>query len=100
MDRIAMMQTIAPPICCDCAARRSGLPTFEDHHPLGAANNPLTIPLRLSTHRFFSDRQYDWPVGVIDNPTGSGSARRAALRYALTDLTAYFAIRTGCRHAA
>jgi len=95
-----MMQTMAPPICCDCEARRSGLRGFEDHHPLGAANDPLTIPLRLSTHRFFSDRQYDWPVGVIDNATGSDSVRGVALRYALTDLTAYFVIRTGCRHAA
>ena len=69
-DRIAMMQTPEPPICCDCSARRRALPTFEKHHPLGAANDPLTIPLRLSTHRFFSDRQYDWPVGVIDNATG------------------------------
>jgi hypothetical protein len=99
-DRIVMMQTSEPPICCDCAARRSGQATVQDHHPLGAANDPLTIPLRLSTHRFFSDRQYDWPVGVIDNPGGSESVRRVALRYALTDLTAYFAIRTGWRHAA
>jgi hypothetical protein len=86
-----MVQTADPPICCDCEARRSGLPTFEEHHPLGKANDPLTIPLRLSTHRFFTDHQYDWPPGVLDNPTASESARAAALRYAVVDLTAYFA---------
>jgi hypothetical protein len=95
-----MVQTSDPPICCDCEARRSGLPGFEDHHPLGKVNDPWTIPLRLSTHRFFTDRQYDWPAGVLDNPTGSEPVRGAALRVALTDLTAYFAARMDYRRAA
>ena len=99
-DRIAMVQTSEPPICCDCEASRSGRLAIEEHHPLGAANDPLAVPLRLSVHRFFSDRQYDWPPSVLDNPKCTESARAQALRCALTDLTAYFALRVGCRHAA
>ena len=95
-----MLQTSDPAICCDCEARRLGATMIEDHHPLGEANDRLTIPLRLSTHRFFTDRQYDWDQGALDNPTGSWAVRAVALRYAVTDFTAYFAIRAGCRHAA
>jgi hypothetical protein len=94
------MQTIRPIICCGCHATRKGLPLIEKHHPLGDANDPATVPLRRSTHRFFTDRQNDWPPGVLDNLSRSPQVRAVALRCALVDLTAFFADRLGLQHAA
>lgn len=94
------MQSIQPVICCDCHAIRNGRPLIENHHPMGAANDPAAVPLRRSTHRFFTDRQNDWPPGVLDNLSHSPEVRAVALRCALVDLTAYFVDRLGLQDAA
>jgi hypothetical protein len=38
-----------------------GRSPIEDHHVLGRANDPITIPVPGNLHRQLSDRQRDWP---------------------------------------
>jgi hypothetical protein len=78
-------------LCCDCDAALAGSTPIELHHPLGEANDPATISLRLSTHRFFSDRQHDWPDATLTSPRACPKLRRAAALRALADINAYFA---------
>lgn len=46
--------------------------TDDEHHPAGAANNPMTIPMPVNDHRAeLSVAQSDWPKRTLENHNGS-----------------------------
>ena len=79
-----------PEVPIDAEAQLS-LPGIELHHPLGRANDRAAIPLDLATHRWFSDRQWDWPQRTLKNPAHCPRLRRAAALRAWLDIGRYFA---------
>jgi hypothetical protein len=89
-DASVLVSKTRPQLCLDCLAVAQHRSPIEQHHPLGRANDPATIPLRASVHRFFSDRQIDWGAQTLENVTGCGRLRRAAGLRVLTDINAYF----------
>jgi hypothetical protein len=90
-DTIALLPRTKPLRCADCDTKRRGRKWTEDHHPSGEANNPdETFPVRLSTHRFFTDRQEDWPTETLTNPAGCPIIREASMLRAFLDNLAFF----------
>jgi hypothetical protein len=61
-----------PLVCAECDRRREYRTTRDDHHIAGAANNPITIAIRVNDHRaVLSTAQYSWPPKTLQNPDGS-----------------------------
>jgi Zn ribbon nucleic-acid-binding protein len=89
-DSLALLPETKPVRCVDCHAKRRRQKRTQDHHPLGRANNPdETFPVRLSTHRFLTDRQEDWPTETLTNPAGCPIVRKAAALRAFVDNLAF-----------
>lgn len=79
-----------PLLCADCHALTRRRSSVEGQHPLGIANDPATIPLRASTHRYFTARQHGWDQDTLKNPPGCLRLREAAALLALVDINAFF----------
>jgi hypothetical protein len=52
---------------------------YDDHHPAGKANSPVTVPIQTNDHRaVLSPGQYEWPqetwVNLSGSPLLSGAA--------------------------
>jgi hypothetical protein len=52
---------------------------YDDHHPAGKGNSPVTVPIQTNDHRaVLSPRQYEWPqetwVNLSGSPLLSGAA--------------------------
>jgi hypothetical protein len=88
-DPLALLRETSPLLCVDCDALAQGLAWFELHHPIGDANDPATIALRPSTHRYFTERQRGWHSVTLSNPRGSARLRQAAALRALADIHAF-----------
>lgn len=43
---------------------------MDRHHIAGENNSPLTISIPANLHRLLSERQYDWPRRMLENPDG------------------------------
>ncbi len=54
-------------LCYECRCSEAGRATVEDHHVMGKANDPATIPVPGNAHRWLSDAQLDWPPGLRQN---------------------------------
>lgn len=78
-----------PLLCADCHASARGRSVIEAQHPLGIANDPATVPLRASTHRYFTARQHGWNQDTLKNPRGCRRLRDAAALLALADINAF-----------
>ena len=44
----------------------------------GKANSRVVVEVPIKTHRTFSEAQYEWPPGVLENPDGSPLLAAAA----------------------
>lgn len=67
-DAIALTKASNDVLCYECQCRHKDKATTEEHHHLGRAVDPATIPVPGNIHRELSDRQYDWPHEVRTNP--------------------------------
>ena len=64
--------------------------TDDEHHPAGAANNPMTMPVPVNDHRAeLSVAQADWPKQTLENPEGSPLLARAACIRGYSDTNVY-----------
>lgn len=77
---LALIPGSGPKICAQCQREQLGRSPSDDHHPAGAANDPITIPIPANDHREqLSPQQYEWPPKTWANPSGSpiraGAAR-------------------------
>ena len=54
-------------LCYECQNLEYGRPPVEDHHILGRANDPATVPVPGNLHRQLSDRQLDWADTLKSN---------------------------------
>ncbi len=67
-DTTALTNTNGQVLCYECQSVRHGRPTVEDHHILGKANDPATVPVPGNLHRSLSDARYDWRTDLRTNP--------------------------------
>jgi hypothetical protein len=68
-DTAALTKTKNTPILCyECRCHTCGRSGLEQHHHLGRAVDPATIPAPGNIHRDLSERQRQWPQEVRDNP--------------------------------
>jgi hypothetical protein len=72
-------------LCYERAQARDRKPTVEQHHPLGAANDPTTVGMPGNPHRNLSDQQLDWPDEVRHNEHRNPLWWIAGIFYALRD---------------
>jgi ribosomal protein S14 len=64
---LALIRGSNPTICANCQREEVGKSPFDDHHPAGRANHPLTVPVAVNDHRCLTDAQYDWPSNTYEN---------------------------------
>ena len=67
-DPAALTKSDGRVVCYECRCAELGKATVEEHHHLGRAVDPSTVPVPGNLHRDLSDRQYDWPTPVRENP--------------------------------
>jgi hypothetical protein len=69
---LALIPGSKPTICANCQREAFGKSPFDDHHPAGQANHPVTTPIPVNDHRaVLSPAQYEWPPETWENPAGS-----------------------------
>jgi len=71
--------------CYECHRNAGQKTTVEQHHHLGRAVDPATVPVTGNVHRDLSDRQYDWPPAVRRNPHRDPLLWLAAALFGLRD---------------
>jgi hypothetical protein len=87
-------------ICAACDRFARGKTTFDNHHPAGEANSPITIPAPVNDHRAsLSPAQYDWPKATLENPTGSPLLARAGCIRGFVDTNGYLVEKLLLPHA-
>jgi hypothetical protein len=59
---------------------------MERHHIAGENNNRLTISIPANLHRVLSERQYDWPQRMLENPEGNSLIEIAGMLQGLIDV--------------
>ena len=90
----ALVAGATPTICAECDRKRKGRSTVDKHHVAGRANDPTTIPIPRNDHvADLTERQHDWPLETLENPTGDPLRRAAACVRGLRD-TLYYLIDT------
>jgi hypothetical protein len=77
-------------LCVRCRRSQTDRPTWDWHHPLGAANAPVALATDVNLHALFSDRQHDWPTDTLTNPRESPYRRYAAAIRATLDFVAVY----------
>ena len=88
-DPLDLLPETKPRVCADCGPVGGPKPSRQEHHPFGDANDPVTFSFRPSSHRFFTDRQEDWPTETLTNPDGCPTLRRAAALRSFGDTIAF-----------
>lgn len=69
---LALIPRSNPVICAACQREKNGKTVFDNHHPAGRANSPVTTPIHTNDHRtFLSPKQYKWPRETWENREGS-----------------------------
>ena len=80
-----------PLLCEECRRKAKGTNTLDQHHPLGRANSPFTIPIPANDHRAnLSTAQGDWPKATLENRDGCPFLRDAAAVRGFLDADDYF----------
>lgn len=77
-NALALMRVGDSMLCFECRARLEGKSPFDDHHPMGRHNDPLTVRLPTNDHRIVSDMQIDWPAQTLRNPEQSPLRKASA----------------------
>ena len=67
-DPTALTRSGDTVLCYECQRSDKGRRNVEDHHILGRANDPATVPVPGNLHRQLSDSQHDWLGGLRTNP--------------------------------
>jgi hypothetical protein len=76
---LALVPGSRPTICAACQRRKKGQSAFDNHHPAGQVNNPVTVTVNTNDHRAsLTPKQYNWPKETFENPTGSPLRANAA----------------------
>jgi hypothetical protein len=79
-------------ICARCMRLERGMSVFDQHHPAGRANHPLTVAIPVNDHMaILSEAQYDWPRSARENPDGSPLLAVAACIRGFIDMMIYLA---------
>jgi hypothetical protein len=77
-------------MCAECARKKQGKTTMDNHHIAGAANDPATIPIPVNDHRaILSEAQHDWPPPTLRNSLGSPMLRAAGCIRGFVDTVRY-----------
>jgi hypothetical protein len=84
-DATALTKTGGEMLCYECQCLSQSRATLEQHHHLGRAVDPATVPVPGNVHRDLSDRQYDWPAAVRTNPQRDPLLWLAAALFGLRD---------------
>jgi hypothetical protein len=86
----ALITNSKPLICANCQRKNGGQNIMDDHHPAGAANSPVTIPVPVNDHRAeLSTAQYDWPRNTLENPNADDLLKIAASLRGFIDTQQY-----------
>lgn len=86
----ALIPDSEPPICAKCDREKNKRRTFDDHHPFGKANSPVTISIPVNDHRGrLTVAQYDWPAKTLKNEDGSPLLTAAAMIRGFADIFLY-----------
>jgi hypothetical protein len=76
---LALIPGSEPTICAACHRGKRGHSEFDNHHPAGRANHPVTVPIWVNDHRAeLSPAQYDWGARTFENVDGNPLLRGAA----------------------
>lgn len=79
-----------PPTCAKCDRGKKKRRTFDDHHPFGKANSPITISIPVNDHRgMLTVAQHDWPAKTLENEEGSPLLTAAAMIRGFADIFLY-----------
>jgi hypothetical protein len=69
-ETFALIEGREPATCVECDRVKRGEGIMYRHHIAGRNNSPLTISIPANLHRLLSERQYDWPRRMLENPDG------------------------------
>jgi hypothetical protein len=96
----ALIPDSDPVVCAACDRAARGKSVWDNHHPAGRANSPITIPAPVNDHRAeLSPAQYDWPKATLENCDGSPLLARAACARGFADTNAYLVEKLLLPHA-
>jgi hypothetical protein len=85
-ETFALIEGREPATCVECDRLKRGESVMDRHHIAGRNNSPLTISIPANLHRLLSERQYDWPQGMLENPDRHALIRIAAMLQGFIDL--------------
>ena len=63
----ALTATTDAPVCYECRRVAQGASRYEQHHPLGRAVDPRTVPMPGNAHRIVDALKAAWPPEVRQN---------------------------------
>jgi hypothetical protein len=76
---LALIPGSDPVICSACQREKNDRSPFDNHHPAGKANSPITTQIHTNEHRVvLSPKQYEWPEETWENRKGSPLRASAA----------------------
>jgi hypothetical protein len=88
---LALIPGSKPVICAACQREKSGMSPYDDHHPAGKANSPVTVPVLTNDHRAeLSPQQYEWPPETWQNPSSSPLRAHAGFVRGYCETNEYF----------
>jgi hypothetical protein len=85
-ETFALIEGRRPATCVECDRLKRGKSIMDRHHIAGKNNNPLTISIPANLHRVLSERQYDWPKRMLENPKGNLLIETAGMLQGFIDL--------------
>jgi hypothetical protein len=85
-ETFALIEGRKPATCVECDRLKRGESIMDRHHTAGRNNSPLTISIPANLHRILSERQYDWPKRMLENPDGDPLIKIAAMVQGFIDL--------------
>ena len=65
-------------LCYEHAQLLAGKSTREDQHPMGEANDDMTVSMPGNEHRIWDDAKRDWPLRTLQNPDESPLLKASA----------------------
>jgi hypothetical protein len=78
-------------LCYECLLASDGLPTTEDHHPIGRKNSEDVVTVPGNLHRWLSAKQREWPESLRANVNRHPLLILAALLRSYADFAEYAA---------
>ncbi|HLZ50326.1 MAG TPA: hypothetical protein VKP61_06240 [Candidatus Acidoferrum sp.] len=88
---LALIPGSNPKICANCQREKNGMSPYDDHHPAGKANSPVTVPVLTNDHRAdLSPKQYEWPAETWQNRSSSPLRAHAAFVRGYCETNEYF----------